>query len=271
MDQNQKNNQTPTTNNYQYRWLSPLRDIHPSIFGPEMARNTEDNPMSNIDSTLFTEKTPQASVHPRTLRSTSYENDLSVNQLFQWPTMSEYVTSPSINETSRQTETVWPNNPNTQATATETDKSTPSPSLTYPRVKYPMDSTRKDQESAGNHHSDEHEGNRNLNNKSDIGPTQSQANFQRSQRDQQDQIIPGEDYPYTTRYRERLQAKASRQTRNSMPPIGTPTTSAVSETLSTEAVSQNDRRKLDLPSGSQALTETKRTIPIGTRQIYNHA
>merc|ERR1739836_152167 len=94
---------TTTTNNYQYRWLSPLRDIHPSIVGPEMARSTEDNPMSNIDSTLFTEKTPQASVHPRTLRSTSYENDLSVNQLFQWPTMSEYVTSPSINETSRQT------------------------------------------------------------------------------------------------------------------------------------------------------------------------
>ena len=93
MDQNQKNNQTPTTNNYQYRWLSPLRDIHPSIFGPEMAQNTEDNPMSNIDSTLFTEKTPQASVHPRTLKNTSYVNDLSVNQLFQWPTMSEYVTN----------------------------------------------------------------------------------------------------------------------------------------------------------------------------------
>ena len=83
MDQNQEINQIPTTNNHQYRWLSPLRDIHPSIFGPEMARNTEDNPMSNIDSTLFTEQTPQASVHPRTLKSTSYANDLSVNQLFQ--------------------------------------------------------------------------------------------------------------------------------------------------------------------------------------------
>ena len=208
-----------------------------------MAQNTEDNPMSNIDSTLFTEKTPQASVHPRTLKNTSYVNDLSVNQLFQWPTMSEYVMSPSINETSRQTGTVWPNNPNTQATVTETDKSTPSSSLTYPRVEYPMDSTREDQKSAENHRSNEHEGNRNLNDKSDSGPTQSQANFQRSQRDQQDQIIPSEDYPYTTRYRERLQAKASRQTRNSMPPIGTPTTSAVSEMLSTEAVDIPERPK----------------------------
>ena len=46
MDHNQENNQKPATNNDQYRWLSPLRDIHPSIFGPEMAQNTDDNPMS---------------------------------------------------------------------------------------------------------------------------------------------------------------------------------------------------------------------------------
>ena len=71
MDHNQENNQKPATNNDQYRWLSPLRDIHPSIFGPEMAQNTDDNPMSNIDSTLFTEKAPQASVHPYTPQNTS--------------------------------------------------------------------------------------------------------------------------------------------------------------------------------------------------------
>ena len=202
MDQSKENNQIPTTNNHQYRWLSPLRDIHPSIFGPERAQYTEDNPMSNIDSTLFTEATPQASVHPRTLKNTSYVNDLAVDQLFQWPTMSEYVTNPSTNETPRPTETNWPNNPNTQATVMEMDKSTFSSNLAYPHVNYPMDSTRKDQESTGDHNLDEHGGNCNFNNKSDIGTTQHQADFQRSRRNQQNQNIPDGDYPYTTRYRE---------------------------------------------------------------------
>jgi len=105
MDRNQENTQRSTTNNDQYRWLSPLRDIHPSIFGPEMAQSTDDNPMSKIDSTLFTEKTPQASVHPHTLKNTSHVNDPSIDQLFQWPTMPEYVTSPPINEVPRLTET----------------------------------------------------------------------------------------------------------------------------------------------------------------------
>ena len=142
MDHSQENTQIPTTNNDKYRWLSPLRDIHPSIFGPEMAQNTEDNPMSNIASTLFTEKAPQASVHPHTLENTGYTNNLSINQPFQWPTMPEYVTSPSINEVPQLTETRWPNNSNTQATVTETDKSTPSSSLTYPQINHPMNSTR---------------------------------------------------------------------------------------------------------------------------------
>ena len=243
MDQNQEINQIPTTNNHQYRWLSPLRDIHPSIFGPERTQNTDDNPMSNIDSTLFTEQTPQASVHPRTLKSTSYANDLSVNQLFQWPTMPEYVTSPSNDETPRPTETSWPNNSNTQAIVTETDRPTPSSSLTYPRVNHPMDSTRKDQESTEIHNLDKYGGSHIFNNKSDIGPTQSQANFQRNQRNQQDQIIPGEDYPYTTRYRERLQTKASRQDKHPMPPIGTPATSAEPGTMPAETVNIPERPK----------------------------
>ena len=158
MDHNQENNQKPATNNDQYRWLSPLRDIHPSIFGPEMAQNTDDNPMSNIDSTLFTEKAPQTSVHPYTPQNTSYVNDLSVNQLFQWPTIPEYVTSPSTNELPRLTGTNWPNNSNTQATISEIDKSTLSSSPTYPQVNHPVDSSRKDQESAGIHRFDRYGG-----------------------------------------------------------------------------------------------------------------
>ena len=154
MDRNQENTQRSTTNNDQYRWLSPLRDIHPSIFGPEMAQSTDDNPMSKIDSTLFTEKTPQASVHPHTLKNTSHVNDPSIDQLFQWPTMPEYVTSPPINEVPRLTETNWPNNSNTQATVMEKDKLTLSSSPTYPQTGHLMNLTRRNQESAEIHHFD---------------------------------------------------------------------------------------------------------------------
>ena len=199
--------------------------------------------MSNIDSTLFTEATPQASVHPRTLKNTSYVNDLAVDQLFQWPTMSEYVTNPSTDETPRPTETNWPNNPNTQATVMEMDKSTFSSNLAYPHVIYPMDSTRKDQESTGNHNLDEHRGSYNFNKKSDIGNTQHQADFQQNRHNQQDQNIPDRDYPCTIRYRERLQAKASRQIENPMPPIGTPATSGEPKAISTETVDIPKRPK----------------------------
>lgn len=208
-----------------------------------MAQNTDDNPMSNIDSTLFTEKAPQASVHPYTPQNTSYVNDLSVNQLFQWPAIPEYVTSPSTNELPRLTGTNWPNNSNTQATISEIDKSTLSSSPTYPQINHPVDSSRKDQESAGIHRFDRYGGNRNSSDKSDTGHTQSQANLQRKQRNQQDQTIPDEDYPYTTRYRERLQTKASRQIRNPMPPIGTPATPVESETMPTETVNIPQRPK----------------------------
>ena len=125
----------------------------------------------------------------------------------------------------------------------EMDKSTFSSNLAYPHVNYPMDSTRKDQESTGDHNLDEHGGNCNFNNKSDIGTTQHQADFQRSQRNQQNQIIPGEDYPYTTRYRERLQAKASRQIENPMPPIGTPAMSVEPKAIPTETVNIPKRPK----------------------------
>ena len=208
-----------------------------------MAQSTDDNPMSKIDSTLFTEKTPQASVHPHTLKNTSHVNDPSIDQLFQWPTMPEYVTSPPINEVPRLTETNWPNNSNTQATVMEKDKLTLSSSPTYPQTGHLMNLTRRNQESAEIHHFDTYEGNHNFNDKSDIGPIQSQANSQRKQRDQEDQIIPNEDYPYTTRYRERLQAKASRQIRNPMPPIGTPATPVGSGTTPTQAVGIPQRPK----------------------------
>ena len=208
-----------------------------------MAQNTDDNPMSNIDSTLFTEKAPQASVHPYTPQNTSYVNDLSVNQLFQWPTIPEYVTSPSTNELPRLTGTNWPNNSNTQATISEINKSTLSSSPTYPQVNLPVDSSRKDQESAEIHRFDRYGGNRDPSDKSDTGHNQSQANLQRKQRNQQDQTIPDEGYPYTTRYRERLQAKASRQIRNPMPPIGTPATPVESETMPTETVDIPQRPK----------------------------
>ena len=208
-----------------------------------MAQSTDDNPMSKIDSTLFTEKTPQASVHPHTLKNTSHVNDPSIDQLFQWPTMPEYVTSPPINEVPRLTETNWPNNSNTQATVMEKDKLTLSSSPTYPQTGHLMNLNRRNQESAEVHHFETYEGNHNFNDKSNIGPIQSQANSQRKQRDQEDQIIPNEDYPYTTRYRERLQAKASRQIRNPMPPIGTPATPVGSGTTPTQAVGIPQRPK----------------------------
>ena len=243
MEQNQKNTQPLKTDNHQYLWLSPIRDIQPSIFGHEATPNNEENPMSNIDSTLFAEGATQTLVASGASKDTDYSNDLPVNQLFQWPTMPEYVTSPSNNETPRPTETSWPNNSNTQAIVTETDRPTPSSSLTYPRVNHPMDSTRKDQKSTEIHNLDEYGGSHIFNNKSDIGPTQSQANFQRNQRNQQDQIIPGEDYPYTTRYRERLQTKASRQDKHPMRPIGTPATSAEPGTMPAETVNIPERPK----------------------------
>ena len=102
-------------------------------------------------------------------------NDLSVNQLFQWPTIPEYVTSPSINELPRLTGTDWPNNSNTQATISEIDKSTLSSSPAYPQVNHPVDSSRKDQESAEIHRFDRYGGNRNPSDKSDTGHTQSQV------------------------------------------------------------------------------------------------
>ena len=133
MDQNPENNQPPKTNNYQYQWLSPLRDIQPSIFGPEMASNTEDDPMSRIDSTLFTEGAPQTSVNSQTLKDTSYSNDLPVNQLFQWPTMSGYVMNPTTNGISLLTGTNWPNPRDAQAIVRDTNKSVPSTSTAHPK------------------------------------------------------------------------------------------------------------------------------------------
>jgi len=173
----------------------------------------------------------------------------------------------------------------------EKDKLTLSSSPTYPQTGHLMNLNRRNQESAEIHHFETYEGNHNFNDKSNIGPIQSQANPQRKQRDQEDQIIPNEDYPYTTRYRERLQAKASRQTRNPMPPIGTPAKQRQADKSETQchplvpqqrpwdpeprppkrSVSHNDQRKLDLLSDSQALKEAEHTTYIGARQIYKNA
>ena len=224
MDQNLENNQPPKANNYQYQWLSQLRDMQPGIFGPEAASNTEDNPMSKIDSTLFTEGTPQTSVDSKASKDTGYPNDLPINQLFQWPTMSGYVTNPTTNGNSRLTEADWPSPRDVQPTATETN--------------YPTDPIQKDRNPIKHHRYSNNDGNHNLTNKSNIGPTQSQADFQRKQRNQQDQNIPTEDYPYIMQYRECLQAKGSQlvNNKNPMAPIGTPATSAGPGIMSTDTV-----------------------------------
>ena len=216
MDQNPEHNKPPKTNNYQYQWLSPLRDIQPSIFGPETASNTDDNPMSKIDSTLFTEGAPQTSVNPQTLADTSYSNDLPVNQLFQWPTMSGYVMNPTTNGISLLTGTDWPNPRDAQAIVRDTNKSVPSTSTAHPQINYPTDPIQKDREPIRYHRHNKGEGDHNTTNESSIGPNKSQAGFQRKQRDQQEQIISDEDYPYTT-WCDTYKTQVSRQHTRSTP------------------------------------------------------
>ena len=109
MDPDPEKNQPPKANNSQYLWLSPLQDIQPSLFSPETATNTNDDPMSRIDSTLFAEELPRASASKGIPRDTGCSNNLSVDQNFRWPTMREYVTNPTINGTLRRTGTDWPN------------------------------------------------------------------------------------------------------------------------------------------------------------------
>jgi hypothetical protein len=236
MDQNPEHNKPPKTNNYQYQWLSPLRDIQPSIFGPETASNIDDDPMSKIDSTLFTEGAPRTSVNTQTLAETSYSNDVPVSQLFQWPTMSGYVLNPTTNGISRLTGTDWPNPRDAQTTITETNKSVPSTSTAYPQTSHQPDPIQKDREPIRYHRHTNGEGNHNTIKESNIGLDRSQADFQWMQRDPPERVTSDEDYPYTTQYRERLQAKASRQIKNPMAPIGTPATPTGPGIKSTDAV-----------------------------------
>ena len=246
--------QSPKNNNYQYQWLSPLRDIQPNIFGPgmasniddrwlsplrdiqpsifgiETASNTDDDPMSRIDSTLFTEGTPQTSVNTQILAETSYSNDVPVSQLFQWPTMSGYVINPTTNGVSRLTGTDWPNPRDAQTATTKTHEVAPSTSTAYPKTNHQPDPIQRDLEPIRYLRHTNDEENHNTTKESSGG---SQADFQR---DQQEQVTSDEDYPHTTRYRGRLQTKASRQIKNPMAPIGTPATPTGPEIKSTDAV-----------------------------------
>ena len=259
MDQSPNNEKPSKTNNYQYqwlsplrdiqpdisgpeilnidgRWLSPLRDIQPSIFGTEATSNIDDDPMSRIDSTLFNEGAPQTSVNTQTLAETSYSNDVPVSQLFHWPTMSGYVLNPTTNGISRLTGTDWPNPRDAQTKTTETNKSVPSTNTAYPQTSHQPDPIQKDREPIRYHRHTNGEGDHNTTKESNIGLDRSQADFQRRQQDQRERITSDEDYPYTTQYRERLQAKASRQITNPMAPIGTPATPTGPEIKSTNAV-----------------------------------
>ena len=198
MDQSPNDEKPSKTNNYQYqwlsplrdiqpdisgpeilnidgRWLSPLRDIQPSIFGTEATSNIDDDPMSRIDSTLFNEGAPQTSVNTQTLAETSYSNDVPVSQLFHWPTMSGYVLNPTTNGISRLTGTDWPNPRDAQTKTTETNKSVPSTNTAYPQTSHQPDPIQKDREPIRYHRHTNGEGDHNTTKESNIGLDRSQS------------------------------------------------------------------------------------------------
>ena len=92
MDQYPQNNQPSGTGDYKphYHWLSPLRDIQPQIFNPEMVPNLEDNPISGIDTDLFTERATNTSEETGSSTHVGYlyQGIPTNNQIFTWPTMS---------------------------------------------------------------------------------------------------------------------------------------------------------------------------------------
>ena len=124
-----------------YNWLSPLRDIQPGIFNPELTSNSEDNPISGIDPELFTERATNSSARAGPSTHSCYQHqDIQINnQSFTWPTTSVTGKNQSSNTTSLDTDTRWPAYQGQNAQNMKANMKTPSTNFTYPDTKHRSD------------------------------------------------------------------------------------------------------------------------------------
>ena len=246
MDQNPNNNQPTKGNNYEYLWLSPLRDIQPGIFNPETASNPEDNPISDIDSTLFTEGATNTSAEASSSNYVGYQHhDPRVNQPFHWPTMSTTVTNLTLNRTSRQTDTNWPTYQGQNARTTEANMTKPSTNSAYPSTVHPSDPLQRDHDSTERQSRSQECRNQLISNESDIRIIQNQSNTNWGQSNPQEREIHNGNHPHMPQYQAPPPQNNTIRNDANLPlaPIGTPSTSSGIRSSSTGAIASPQRTR----------------------------
>ena len=234
MDHDPQDNQSSEDNNYQpqYHWLSPLRDIQPSIFNPEIVPNPEDNPISGIDSELFAERATNTSAETGSSTCAGYQHrDVQIsNQSFTWPTMSTTGADLMSNRTSRQPDAHWPTYQGQNVRTTEENTKTPSTNSAYPNIALSLDPLQRDHGSTERQSCSHTCRNQHTSNESDTRTTQTQFNINWGQGNQQEREIRNENHPLIPQHRTRLPHPQTNILENnanfSLAPIGTPSTSS---------------------------------------------